>query len=128
MKSTARTRLTHAIRTTSFDGREFPIVRAALASLKSDADPADVDARLRAFFDPFDDVDRIVNTIIASMTACALGGCRLWNARFHLPHNGAERHVRIVDKLTGKVKHLYFRSHAVDICRPCREAEEELLR
>jgi len=128
VKSSTRTKLAHVVRTCPFDGREFPIVRAVLATLESDADPADIDARLRVFYDPFGDVDRIVNVIIASTTACALGGCRQWNARFALPSTSEEKHVRIVDKLTGKVKNLYFRKHAADVCRPCREAEEALLR
>lgn len=129
MKSSIHTRLAHVIRTCPFDGREFPIVRAALAVLKSDADPADVDVRLRQNLDPFEDVGRIVNTIIASTTACVLGGCHLWNVRFQLPPSGPpEKHVRIVDPITGKVKNLYFRGHAVPLCQPCREAEEALLR
>lgn len=128
MKSSVRTRLAHVIRTCPFDGREFPIVRAVLAALKSDADPAGVDASLRRRLDPFDDIDHVVNTIVGHTAACMLGGCKSWNARFALPTSGDEKHVRIVDKLTGKVKNLYFRSHAADICRPCRETEEELLR
>lgn len=128
MTSKQRSQLAHVVRTAPFDGREFPIVRAVLTILKSDVDPADVDARLRTQLDPFEDIDRIVNTIIATTTACALGGCKLWNARFALPPSGEERHVRVVDQITGKVKNLYFRGHKVDVCRSCREAEEELLR